>query len=324
MEVSVALVFTKDIISEGADRFGVTVSGKPLGDFENYIFEAERAGIKYVLRFTHSSHRTEEEVKAEMEFLTHLANGGAHVATPILSRHNQEVETVRANDGSLFYIALFSYAPGSKVDWKNNQVWNDDLFYEWGKTIGQLHRLATNLPKTIARIHGIQEELNRIMLLPEDDPVKAYGLELIEKIKELPVNPESYGLIHSDIHLNNFHYDNGKLTVFDFDDTIYYHYIHDLAIVVYYSTWRSGETVEERSKFARHQLRLLKKGYETEYKLDDKWYEEIPLYLLMRDVSLYAIIYLKFRDQLMPDHIKTVCDAITQRIQKREPLVKLD
>ena len=64
MEIAVERVFTKEILARAAKTFHVTVEEKPLGDFENYIFKAKgNRGEDYVLRLTHSSHRSKKKSK---------------------------------------------------------------------------------------------------------------------------------------------------------------------------------------------------------------------------------------------------------------------
>jgi len=47
MEIAVERVFTKEILARAAKTFHVTVEEKPLGDFENYIFKAERFSFNW-------------------------------------------------------------------------------------------------------------------------------------------------------------------------------------------------------------------------------------------------------------------------------------
>ncbi|MBL1704303.1 aminoglycoside phosphotransferase, partial [Klebsiella pneumoniae] len=77
MEIAVERVFTKEILKKAASLFQVIVEEKPLGDFENYIFKAKGDGSEeYVLRLTHSSHRSKKEVEAELDFLRYVAENG--------------------------------------------------------------------------------------------------------------------------------------------------------------------------------------------------------------------------------------------------------
>ena len=323
MELTVEKVFTKEILQEAAKRFGVTVTEEPLGDFENYIFRAEREDCTpYVLRLTHSSHRTYKQIEAELDFLAYLGKNGAKVAAPHRSKNALFVESLQATDGTSFYVSLFDYANGERVKDADSAVWNDTLFYAWGKAIGQLHQLTIDYPKTENRVTWVDDEITVIDMLQEDKELQAIAYEIVAEIKKLPVTNRTFGLIHGDIHHGNFHYENGELTIFDFDDATYNYFAHDLAMVLYYSVLRKDWSEEEKAIVARHQLQVLREGYETEHILDDSVYNTIPLFMRLRDVALYGTIMKKFNGKEMPEHFQTLVNAIYKRILARKAIVE--
>lgn len=323
MELAVEKVFTKEILQEGAKRFGVTVMEEPLGDFENYIFRAEGEDCTpYVLRLTHSSHRTYKQIEAELDFLAYLGKNGAKVASPHRSKNALFVESLQATDGTSFYVSLFDYANGERVKDEDSDVWNDTLFYAWGKAIGQLHQLTMNYPKTENRVTWMDDEITVIDMLQEDKELQGIGYEVVAEIKKLPETNRTFGLIHGDIHHGNFHYENGELTIFDFDDATYNYFAHDLAMILYYSVLRKEWSEEEKAIFARHQLQVLRKGYETEHVLDDSIYHTLPLFMRLRDVALYGTIMKKFNGKEMPAYFQTLANAIHKRIVARKAIVE--
>ncbi|MGG0187170.1 phosphotransferase enzyme family protein [Bacillus rhizoplanae] len=323
MELAVEQVFTKEILQEGAKRFGVTVMEEPLGDFENYIFRAEGKGsTPYVLRLTHSSHRTYKQIEAELDFLAYLGENGAKVAAPHRSLNDIFVESLQATDGTFFYVSLFDYAKGERAKDNDPDIWNDTLFYAWGKAIGQLHRLTMHYPKTENRVTWMDDEITIIDMLKEDHELQQIAYEIIEEIKNLPSTNCTFGLIHGDIHHGNFHYKNEELTIFDFDDATYNYFVHDLAMVLYYSVLQKDWPEEKKTIFARHQLQVLREGYETEHQLDDSSYSALPLFMRLRDVALYGTIMKKFNGKKMPEHFQTLTMAIHQRILARKAIIE--
>ncbi|MCP1122376.1 phosphotransferase [Bacillus sp. 3103sda1] len=323
MELAVEQVFTKEILQEGAKRFGVTVTEEPLGDFENYIFRAEGEDCTpYVLRLTHSSHRTYKQIEAELDFLAYLGKNGAKVATPHRSKNALFVENLQATDGTSFYVSLFDYAKGERVKDNDPDIWNDTLFYAWGKAIGQLHRLTMHYPKTENRVTWMDDEITIVDMLKENHELQQIAYEIIGKIKNLPSTNYTFGLIHGDIHHGNFHYENEELTIFDFDDATYNYFIHDLAMVLYYSVLQKDWPEEQKTIFARHQLQVLREGYETEHQLDDSSYDALPLFMRLRDVALYGTIMKKFNGKKMPEHFQTLTSAIHQRILARKAIIE--
>ncbi|MBO1579871.1 phosphotransferase enzyme family protein [Bacillus sp. XF8] len=323
MEIAVERVFTNEILEEAANLFNVTVEKTPLGDFENYIFHAkDEKGASYVLRLTHSSHRSEKQVEAELDFLQYLKEHGAKIAGPYYSKSRKLVEGIQAVDGTFFYTSLFVYAKGERVKGDTSIYWGDGLFEAWGKAIGQLHRLTIDYPKTEYRDTWEVEEKAIIDEL-EDEKVQSIAYKLMEEIKTLPVEKTTFGLMHGDIHQGNFHYDGKELTIFDFDDATYNYFIHDLAMVSYYSVLTTNWTEEEKTLFARNQLKALRKGYESEHQLAEIWYESLPLFFRLRDVGLYGTIQKKFKGKEMPAYFQKLADTIYERIIKQEAIVNI-
>ncbi|KUP09343.1 aminoglycoside phosphotransferase [Bacillus coahuilensis m2-6] len=322
MELFIEKVFTSEVLFDTAKRFQVVPEEKPLGDFENFVFKARRNnGEIRILRFTHSSHRSIEEIEQEMSFLDYLGENGAPVAKPHRSINQEFVEPYQTENG-VFYASLFDYAPGTRVTAEDPKFWNDELFKEWGKTIGQLHKLTKNYPHTPHRLDWEKDEEMYIHYLP-NHTLKALAYEIVDSIKKLPKTNDTYGLIHSDVHLGNFHVQNGNITIFDFDDLMYQYFIHDLAIVLYYSLLGSNMEEEEKTLFARHQLSCLREGYESQHILDECWYEHLHLFLRLRDISLCGVIYKKFEGKDMLDNYALIIESIEERLRNRQPIVKL-
>ncbi|MCW9134546.1 phosphotransferase [Bacillus paramycoides] len=323
MEIAVERVFTKEILARAARVFRVTVEEKPLGDFENYIFHAkDRNDEDYILRLTHSSHRSKKEVEAELDFLRYVAEHGAKAAGPYYSIFQNLVEEIGAEDGTSFYASLFVYAKGEQVKGDQSSYWGDTFFEAWGKAIGQLHRLTMNYPKTDDR-DTWEEDESAIVNELEDKKVKEIATVLMNEIKALPIEKETFGLMHGDIHPGNFHYDGKELTIFDFDDAAYNYFIHDLAMVLYYSVLFTPWTVEEKTEFARKQLQVLRKGYEYEHRLADSWYESLPLFLRLRDIGLYGTLQKKFKGKDMSDNFRELSEQLYERIIKKEAIVNI-
>lgn len=89
-------------------------------------------------------------------------------------------------------------------------------------------------------------------------------LRTIEKeMKNLPRSKESYGLIHYDFHPYNFLIDQGKITVFDFDDSLYGWFALDIGIAATHAVWWGSDYKAWGSKheFAKHFLNEFLEGY---------------------------------------------------------------
>lgn len=320
MEQAVERVFTKEILNHAASQFGITVEEKPVGEFENYLFKGKLAdGTDRILRLTHSSHRSKEEIEAELQFLQYARENGANAAGSLTSLNGNLVEVQNASDGTSFYASMFEWADGQLVDRTNPAVWNDDLMYTWGKTIGKLHALTVDYPVT-NREHWDEEAYLNEMLA--DKELGPNTKELIEEIQSYERKKDSYGLIHSDLHLHNFFVnDKGEITVFDFDDLQYNYFISDIAIVLYYTAWVSKASLEEKSNFAKRQLEIFRKGYETEYVLDEVWYSRIPAFLKCRDITLYHVLNMKYEEKTQ--RVIELCEELKERILNKRTIIDI-
>ncbi|PGZ91727.1 phosphotransferase [Bacillus sp. AFS029533] len=321
MEQAVERVFTKEILTNAAAQFGITVDEKPVGEFENYLFKGKLAdGTDRILRLTHSSHRSKEEIEAELKFLKYARENGANAAGSLTSLNGNLVEVQHASDGTSFYASMFEWADGQLVDRTNPAVWNDDLMYAWGKTIGKLHALTVDYPVTNLREHWDEEAYLNEMLA--DEELGIFTKDLIEEIQAYERKKDSYGLIHSDLHLHNFFLnDKGEITAFDFDDLQYNYFISDIAIVLYYTAWGSKASFEEKSKFAKRQLEIFRKGYETEYVLDEEWYSRIPSFLKCRDLTLYHVLNMKYEEKTQ--RVIELCEELKERIVNKKTIIDL-
>ncbi|WP_285769455.1 phosphotransferase [Peribacillus sp. SI8-4] len=328
MEASIERIFTPDMV-ELAGRFFQVDAGKPvkLGDAENYVFEVYRDGTPYILRLTHQSHRAKDQVLAELKWMEYLQDKGCAVPRVLHSRNQNLVEVVKGLDGSEFHCCLFEKAPGARVKLSDGNH-KGDLFYVWGKTIGQQHQITKDyIPGHYRRMDWHEEELLDAAYYQADAPEQVLRQQeaIIRKLKDLPVHRDNFGLIHSDIHQGNFHYHEGKIYVFDFDDCSNHWFASDLAIPLYYLIWSlEREGVANLNGYAATFMKEFIRGYEAENELSREDYEAIPLFLKVRDLTLYNFFYKKYdwkkEDRQWNEAVRT----IEKRIIENRPIVHID
>jgi Ser/Thr protein kinase RdoA (MazF antagonist) len=111
------------------------------------------------------------------------------------------------------------------------------------------------------------------------------------RLEALPRDAESYGMIHFDAHRGNLFVDEvGQITLFDFDDCHYNWYANDVAIVLFYMVVNA----EDAAAVAKQFMPLFLRGYRQENRMDAQWLQEIPLFLKLREIDLYAVIHRSF------------------------------
>ena len=328
MEQWIDEMFTHERLMEAAKRFGADAQQAiKRGDFENYVYEVQKEGKPYMLRLTHTSHRSKEQVIAELEWVNDLHARRLNVSLNHASLSGNLVEEMPLEKGS-FLICLFDKAPGVSA-YEMRQEFTNEHIEAWGELTARFHKVASEYEvKNGSRPHWFEDDL--IDIKQWIDPVKDASIielnrQVVDTIRSYPTDKEVYGIIHSDMHQGNFYVNGSELNVFDFDDTMFFHYIHDVSIPVYYTIWMSyrNEPLEVRSEKASAILNTFLKGYTRVRPLDPEWLERLPLYLTLRDLTLYAVFHKKVDFEQEPGMIPLV-EWLGDRLRKNEPIAVLN
>ncbi|WP_161568244.1 phosphotransferase enzyme family protein [Anaerobacillus alkaliphilus] len=327
MEKEVEVLFSDDVINYGKIIFGLdNDSLEKLGSFENYVFSARKNNEECILRFTHSSHRTKEQVEAELAWLQYLQANNAPVCGPFPSESGNLVEIIEA-EGTHFFVSLFEKAKGKAVK-VSDACFNEKLFFAWGKATGVLHRLSENYveaEKIVKRPDLVEEfDFQFAPSIPSDDlPIQEKVEKILNDVKSIPKDSERYRLIHSDIHSGNFFFDGETITIFDFDDASYHHIISDIAIPIYYSVWFNSSLTDKETFINETFLPAFMKGYLSEHAIDLNILKDIPLFLKLRDCELYGVLHKKWDLSTLNDKQKSVLNELRERIIFETPIVSV-
>ena len=116
----------------------------------------------------------------------------------------------------------------------------------------------------------------QIKLIPSDQHkvLESYD-ELMGYFRNLPRSKDSFGLIHQDVHHANLFLDGAKITVLDFDDCVYGHFIIDIANALGFAIWEKQADMTNET-FTKIFLEHFMKGYEEENHLEEFWLEQLP------------------------------------------------
>jgi len=294
MEKYIHELFNEDILMQAAVRYSMDRNSlTKIGGFENFVYGYTWEDQEYILRLTHSSHREKSMVQSELDFIEYLSLHNAAVSKPVYSLNHELVEKISIDENNYFLATAFTKAPGKHMQPSDA---TDELFTEWGRSIGKMHRLTKDyVPKSSATTRPLWYEdpifLNPKAYLPEEHHIVGEKLNtLADKLKILPKDKDSFGLMHTDIHTGNFYIHEGKITIFDFDDSAYQYFISDIAIALFYCLLRP-DTAENKIAFANHFLHHFLAGYREENQLSDQWLALLPDFLKLRELELYVVIY---------------------------------
>lgn len=296
-----------------------------LDGFENFIYRFWRTDGMFILRIGHSERRSPDLIRGEVDWINYLAEGGVSVARAVPSENGSLVEAVSDGQGGEFLLTAFVYAPGRRV---GSGQFTERLVRNYGRLIGRMHALAktyrVSSPAWDRYDWDAPENDTAERQMPEKDSLALEKYRaVLEHLCSLPRDPQGYGMIHQDAHAGNFFVDeNDNLTLFDFDDCCCGHFIYDIAMVLFYAS----SVERDPEAFTGRFMPIFLSGYREENTLDPAWLEELPWFMKLREIDLYAAIQVSTEDGDYSDHpwSRMFMDGRRERIEQDIPCIRYD
>ncbi len=325
MEQRIRERYNDTILQEAMRRFGIRPDDIALLDgFESFMYAFLRQGADYVLRIGHSFRRSRAMIQGEVDWLNYLAAGRASVAGAALSQQGNLVEAIDDGLGEQFLTTAFVKAPGRPP---RRADWTPEMMATYGQLLGRMHALSQWYEPPAGggrRPHWDDAEMLEVeRVLPETEGAAlARYRDLMAHLRTLPRDSVSYGLVHQDAHAGNFFLDeSGRITLFDFDDCMYSWYANDIAIVLFYAVTGLEEPAAFAVTFMPHFLR----GYRRENRLHPDWLAEMPYFLKLREIELYAVIHRSYDvDNISNAWAAAFMEGRKQRIVEGVPYLSFD
>ncbi len=179
-----------------------------------------------------------EDIHFELEFLKFLKSRNVSIAYPIENTEGSLITRIIYAKETR-HMVLFSYASGHHLDYTLDQ----NTAMKFGKEIAKLHmesnyfehdhnRYRIDLAYLIDEPLKLLKDLSRKYSLDNCDFFDSYAKRLYCKLNEIPLNENTFGLIHGDLNPSNIHVNKeGNVTIFDFDHCTRGLRIHDLAVI---------------------------------------------------------------------------------------------
>lgn len=257
-----------------------------MGGTGNLVFEVKRANIAYILRASEYSPDRKEHTAFELKWVEYLSDHMAGVVRPKKSVNHNLYEVITASSKA-YILCLLEKAPGKIVDSNNPNEFNEELFFTLGALMGNMHRLTVDYEGNIRKPEfewnsPINSWRNANVIL--DENVRLFQKRYCDEISALPIDKDNYGIIHWDIHTDNFFVDNGKIKLFDFDDCQFNWYTADMASAIFFMVLKGAgplthKSEKERTEFAEAYLISYLKGYLQTNKTSAYWIRKIDLFI---------------------------------------------
>lgn len=290
----------------------------------NFIYEFKQKDKECILRISKHKLLEERQILAELNWINYLSKNDISVCSPILTTSGKQLLKVDSNDDQLLIVA-FEKATGRHIEYED---WTVGLMKKMGIIVGDIHKLSTtySVNNGIKRFDWKNSIYFKILTntIPKSENIIWERINaLIDELEQLPRDSSNFGMVHADINVGNF-FINDDITLFDFDGCEYNWYIYDIAVAVFYSVLFIDPDQRNEADRAKLFLRNFKEGYEERFHLDQNWFNNINLFLRLREYILYALVNSYDDLENLPYFLEIFMQNRKEKIEKEEPYILIE
>ena len=272
-----------------------------------------------------------EQTLGMLEWVRFLRDEAAPVTAPLLSINNRLLENLE-QDGTRYTITAFEKTEGTLAEDIPPIEWTDDLFRNIGKAAGKLHHTSKSYKPSRPGFtrpmwfdsYDVHEATS--LLATSTDPAREKLGALLIELKQLPIPPTEFGLIHDDLHFANFLIQpDGHVSIIDFDDCAYGWFAMDVAmalfdVMVVYNTTNEADKQRFAGRFMSNYLA----GYRLENDLPLFWKSQLPRFLKLKELCIYATLIGNADIALPGSWVGRFMHDRAERIANDTPYVDID
>jgi acetylornithine/succinyldiaminopimelate/putrescine aminotransferase/Ser/Thr protein kinase RdoA (MazF antagonist) len=257
-----------------------------------YLFEYKNKNRELILRI--EPPYRELSIKGELDWVNFLVSKRMLVPRPMMSKAGNLSEIIKAGDKQ-FVVSSSEKIIGRHLN-RSGEAMKMGLIQNWGRFVGRMHSLTKEYKLSDPAFKRPEWDeydfyKNPEQFLPKSDTTILEKWEELKKtLASFIKDQDNYGLIHSDVHSDNFMLLGNNLAFMDFDSSIYCWFVYDIAVAMFYSI-PYDERWMERDNFSVDFIRNFMKGYNRENRLDSFWIEQIPNFIKLRMFTLYFLYY---------------------------------
>ncbi|MEM7125557.1 MAG: phosphotransferase [Chloroflexota bacterium] len=277
----------------------------PLRHEDNTTFRLQTdRGEQYVLRIHRHPKKTSEMVRSEMMWLDALHQEDGLIVPEPLPTRDGDLLTSASADGvpESRVCVLFRWVPGRFFDDSLRPVHLTRVgafmarLQQFGATFdppegfvrGRLDHLCgkpDGISDSLARqqVDNPEDEAVAIQLVsdvfsPEEGAlISAYIEQVRAAQRSIGYGADVFGLIHGDLHQENYLFHQGQVRAIDFDDCGYGHYLYDMAVTLNNVHWRD-DAPELRQAFLD--------GYRSVRPLSAEHEAHLDLLIYLREIQI--------------------------------------
>ncbi|MEK0315557.1 GNAT family N-acetyltransferase [Cohnella sp. 56] len=249
----------------------------------NFVYTFERRGSRQFLRFVHETDNSLVRIQAELDYMRFLAASDYPTAAPVLSIHDNRVETVETAGDGRYYGVVFEQAAGSPIPMEQM---TDQHAEAWGGSLAALHQRSEQYspgPAARGSWHDALLFISSVLQRHPDESGARLELDrLREQLSALPTDAAHFGLIHYDFQADNLFYLSGesRYCAIDFDDAMYHWYAMDIVSAL-------ADLAELHDDDARRVQAHFLTGYRAIRPLSERCQQAFPLF--RRFAELYTL-----------------------------------
>jgi Ser/Thr protein kinase RdoA (MazF antagonist) len=245
----------------------------------NFIYRLSRDGRPAWLRIAAATERTRHGIESELDLLAWLDQAGVPVVRAIPSRSGELVVTVGTEIG-LLHAVVFDHLDGEIRDLDTLSLAEIE---QWGATVGGLHGEFASAPEHFrTRKAGWDVALEAVEAgsLPVPLVVQREADRLRAVLRDLPTTAYVYGLIHTDLELDNLVWNDGGFAILDFDEFGMGWHMLDVAKALT-DLLREGDDIDSP------RVAAFIRGYRQRHGLEDEMLHLLPEFLALSEFRSY-------------------------------------
>lgn len=255
-----------------------------IGFTENVVYKISAQQGEFILRIHAASYRTQAAIEQELNYISTLRNSGFNLQKPLNTKADEQIAIV---DG--FEVSVLSWQKGRRK--RRNSI-ADKHFIILGEYLAKLHDFSEKNKKQIKSNHRefwtADQLLGKQAILGSSDgleSINSFNREVFDRCKKQTYErilayqdkrPETFGMIHADLHFSNIIWRGDELLPIDFDDCGLGSFLHDLSIPI----------VTMNSATPQHHRELLLNAYSQTRPLNQNDLEALDDFILTRHIVM--------------------------------------